>query len=357
MEGLIVIAGLIAVVVLATVILSRHAQRGARAVERVRPRGEIEFGERLTARDHVIRSAITSGPGIAWVTFFLLIPLLVMGVMGFVTNNALKEYQATGNLEAFKAKEVKGVTTSAFTLDNYKRFFGYGRLGFNPLYPKILWRSFKLALGTTICCIVCAFPLAFFIAAMPAKYKGLALTLAVIPFWTNLLIRTYAWQLLLAPDSLITKAMNLIGVGDPGSPLYPSAGAVFVGMVSAYLPFLILPLYTAVEKIDWSIAEAASDLGADGKRVFWYAVLPQVMPGLAAGITLVFIPAMGQYVVPDLLGGAKMDMLGNAIQRQFGASLNWPMGSAIAFLSMGAVMIALWIYARTAAKRGAEALL
>jgi len=221
----------------------------------------------------------------------------------------------------------------------------------------IILRSLGLGAVTAALCLAAALPLAFFIAGLPARWKGVALTLVVIPFWTNLLIRTYAWQLLLAPDSLITKAMNLIGVGDPGSPLYPSAGAVFVGMVSAYLPFLILPLYTAVEKIDWSIAEAASDLGADGKRVFWYAVLPQVMPGLAAGITLVFIPAMGQYVVPDLLGGAKMDMLGNAIQRQFGASLNWPMGSAIAFLSMGAVMIALWIYARTAAKRGAEALL
>ncbi len=357
MNGLLVILSLVAVVMLATSILARHAQRGARAQETVRRRGEIQYGEQLTSRDHVIRSAITSGPGIAWVTFFLLIPLLVMGAMGFVTKSALNDYLANGSLEAFQPKEVNGKVKSAFTLDNYKRFFGYGRLGFNPLYPKILWRSLKLAVGTTTFCILCAFPLAFFIAAMPVKYKGLALTLAVIPFWTNLLIRTYAWQLLLAPDSMITKVMNLVGVGTAGSPLYPSAGAVFIGMVSAYLPFLVLPLYTAVEKIDWSIAEAASDLGADGKRVFWYAVLPQVIPGLAAGITLVFIPAMGQYVVPDLLGGAKTAMLGNAIQQQFGPSLDWPFGSAIAFLSMGAVMMALWLYARTAAKRGSEALL
>jgi spermidine/putrescine transport system permease protein len=357
MDGLLVILGLIAVVVVTTLMLARHAQRGARSMEQARRRGEIEYGEQLTARDHVIRSVITSGPGIAWVSFFLLVPLLVMGAISFVTKNSLKEYQATGNIEAFQAREIKGEMKSAFTLDNYKRFFGHGRLGYNPLYPKILGRSFMLALGTTVFCVICAFPLAFFIAAMPDKYKGLALTLAVIPFWTNLLIRTYAWQLLLAPESFITRFMNVLGVGAPGAPLYPSPGAVFIGMISAYLPFLILPLYTAVEKIDWSIAEAASDLGADGRRVFWYAVLPQVIPGLAAGVTLVFIPAMGQYVVPDLLGGAKTVMLGNAIQQQFGPSLDWPFGSAIAFLSMGAVMLALWIYARNAARRGVEALL
>lgn len=352
-----IIFGLVAVVIVTTLLLARQAQRGTREAMPMRRRGEIEFGEQLTRRDHLIRSAMTSGPAIAWVTIFLLIPLLVMGAMSFVTRTALREYQATGNIEAFQPKDVKGEMKSAFTLDNYKRFFGFGRLGYSPVYPTIILRSVLLGLGTTIFCIICAFPLAFFIAAMPLKFKGLALTLAVIPFWTNLLIRTYAWQLLLAPDSFITKCLNLVGVGVPGAPLYPSAGAVFTGMVSAYLPFLVLPLYTAVEKIDWSIAEAASDLGADGKRVFWYAILPQLGPGLAAGIALVFIPAMGQYVVPDLLGGAKTVMLGNAIQQQFGPSLDWPFGSAIAFMSMGAVMLALWLYARTASRRGGEALL
>ncbi len=357
MNGLMIIFGLVGVVLITTLLLARQTQREPHTYAGGRRRGEIEFGEQLTYRDHIIRSALTSGPSIAWVTFFLLIPLLVMGTMSFVTKSALKEYQATGHIEAFQAKEVKGQVKSAFTLDNYKRFFGFGRLGYSPVYPKIILRSLVLGLGTTIFCVLCAFPIAFFIAAMPLKYKGLALTLAVIPFWTNLLIRTYAWQLLLAPESLITRALNLIGIGTAGAPLYPSAGAVFTGMVSAYLPFLVLPLYTAVEKIDWSIAEAASDLGADGKRVFWYAILPQLGPGLAAGIALVFIPAMGQYVVPDLLGGAKTVMLGNAIQQQFGPSLDWPFGSAIAFMSMGAVMLALWAYARAATRRGGEALL
>jgi spermidine/putrescine transport system permease protein len=117
-------------------------------------------------------------------------------------------------------------------------------------------------------------------------------------------------------------------------------------MLCAYLPFLVLPLYTSVEKIDWTIAEAASDLGADGPRVFRHAILPQVMPGMVAGMILVFIPATGQFVIPDLLGGAKTVMLGNSIQQQFGASRDWPFGSAIALVAMGVVLVGLWLQTR-----------
>jgi spermidine/putrescine transport system permease protein len=127
-------------------------------------------------------------------------------------------------------------------------------------------------------------------------------------------------------------------------------------MVCDYLPFLVLPLYASVEKIDWSIAEAAMDLGADSRRVFWHAVLPQIVPGLIAGIIFVFIPATGQFVIPDLLGGAKTVMLGNAIQQQFGPSRDWPFGSAITVFGMGAVMLGLWTYARFAGEKGGEIL-
>jgi spermidine/putrescine transport system permease protein len=122
--------------------------------------------------------------------------------------------------------------------------------------------------------------------------------------------------------------------------------AVYIGMLCAYLPFMVLPIYTSVEKLDWSLAEAAADLGANRVRVFIHAIWPQIVPGLVAGTILVFIPAVGQFVVPDLLGGAKTAMLGNAIQQQFGASRDWPFGSSIAFSSMGIVLIGLWFYAR-----------
>ena len=170
-----------------------------------------------------------------------------------------------------------------FTFENYTRFAGFGFFGYDLLYPQIILRSLVLGAGTALLCMLAALPLAFFIAGLPARYKNLALTLVLIPFWTNLLIRTYAWQILLAPESPITQLAAVLGFVKPGEPLYPSALAIYLGMICDYLPFLVLPLYSSVEKIDWSIAEAASDLGADGPRVFWHAILPQVTPGFGGG--------------------------------------------------------------------------
>jgi spermidine/putrescine transport system permease protein len=300
--------------------------------------GEVRFGEQLSARGQLLRSAMTSGPSILWVTVFLLLPLIWIGVISFLTRGETGGYGWP------------------LTFSNYTRFAGWGFFGYDLLYPQIILRSVVLGAGTALFCTLAALPLAFFIAALPGRYKNLALTLVLIPFWTNLLIRTYAWQILLAPESWITRAVAFLGLIEPGTPLYPSAFAIYIGMVCDYLPFIVLPLYSSVEKIDWTIAEAASDLGADGKRVFWHAILPQIMPGLVAGIILVLIPAMGQYVVPDLLGGAKTVMLGNAIQQQFGPSRDWPFGSAIAFLGMGVVLVSLWFYARYAGEKGGEIL-
>jgi spermidine/putrescine transport system permease protein len=301
-------------------------------------RGEVKFGEQLTMRGHVFRSSLTSGPGIFWVTVFLLIPLVWIGVISFLTRGEVGGYGPP------------------FTFENYTRFAGFGFFGYDLLYPQIILRSLVLGAGTALLCMLAALPLAFFIAGLPARYKNLALTLVLIPFWTNLLIRTYAWQILLAPESPITQLAAVLGFVKPGEPLYPSALAIYLGMICDYLPFLVLPLYSSVEKIDWSIAEAASDLGADGPRVFWYAILPQVTPGLVAGVVLVFIPATGQFVIPDLLGGAKTVMLGNAIQQQFLQSRDWPFGSAIAFIGMGIVLVGLWAYARFAGEKGGELL-
>jgi spermidine/putrescine transport system permease protein len=138
--------------------------------------------------------------------------------------------------------------------------------------------------------------------------------------------------------------------------LFPSAFAVYIGMACDYLPFMVLPLYSSVEKIDWTLSEAAADLGANAVQRFRHAVLPQIMPGLVAGVILVLVPAMGQFVIPDLLGGGKTTLLGNAIHQQFKVSLDWPFGSAIAVVSMGAVMIGLWIYARKVGEKGGDIL-
>ena len=301
-------------------------------------RAEIRYGERLTPARERLRSALTAGPGIAWVCVFLLAPLLAIAAIAFLTRGPY------------------GEVGPPVTLQNYKRLLGFGIFGFDPLYPLLIARSLLLAAGTTAACILAAFPLAFFIAALPPKHKNVALTLVIVPFWTNLLIRTYAWQILLAPDGAVTRAAAAAGLVRPGQALYPGLFAISLGMLCAYLPFLVLPLYTAIEKLDWSIAEAAMDLGADGPRVFRHAILPQVAPGLVAGIILVFIPATGQFVIPDLLGGAKTALLGNAIQQQFGPSRDWPFGSALALVGMAIVLLGLWIYARLAGERAQELL-
>lgn len=301
--------------------------RKARAIE-------VRFGEQLTFWGQLVRSAFTSGPAIGWVTVLLLVPMLGILLTSVLTRGPYGEIELR------------------FTLENYRRLAGFGLFGFDPQYPFIILRSLVMAAGTTAVCLLAGFPLAFFISALPGRLKQVALTLVVIPFWTNLLIRTYAWQLLLGPDSFLATVAGALHLVEEDAPLYPGTFAVYLGMLCAYLPFLVLPLYTSVEKIDWSIAEAASDLGADGPRVFWHAILPQVMPGVVAGMVLVFIPATGQFVIPDLLGGAKTVMLGNAIQQQYGASRDWPFGAAITLVGMAVVLGGLLLQQRFTRKGG-----
>jgi len=284
------------------------------------------------------RAALTAGPGVLWLALFLLLPLLCVAAISFMTRGDAGDVQ--GN----------------FTLENYKRLLGFGLLGFEPLYPQILLRSFVVGFATAALCVLAALPMAFFIAGLPARWKNLALILVVIPFWTNLLVRTYAWQLLLGPETPLSKLAAAAGVIAPGDGLYPSMAAVMIGMVCDFLPFMVLPLYASVEKLDWTLAEAAADLGADKWNVFRHALLPQILPGLAAGFLLVFLPATGQFVIPDLLGGAKTMMLGNAIQQQFGPARDWPFGSAIAMTALALVLLGLWLHARAARDREVEAI-
>ncbi len=269
-----------------------------------------------------------------WLLILFVIPLVCIVGVGFFTNGTYGELELP------------------LTIENYKRFIGFGNFGWNALYPIIIARSLLLAAMTMVLCLILGLPLAFWISSLPPRGKTIALTLVVIPLWTNLLIRTYAWQLLLAPESYLAKAAVAFGLSKPGAALYPSTFAVCIGLVCDYLPFLVLPLYASVEKIDWAIAEAARDLGASGWNVFRHALWPQIVPGLAAGITLVMVPATGQFVIPDLLGGSKTVLLGNVIQQQFGASRDWPFGSAIATAAMLIMLLALWLHARAAKQDG-----
>lgn len=297
------------------------------------------FGEKLTSRQEWIRASCTSGPGLAWITFFLLLPLLAILVI------------------SFSGRGTYGELEWRFSLDNYARFLGFGPTGYDPLYLRILLRSLLLAAATTGLCAAFALPLTFFIAHLPGRWRHTALLLIVIPFWTNLLVRTYAWQILFSGSGWLAQISAAVGLTNPGDALYPSAAAVVTAMVCDFLPLLALPLYASVEKVDWTLAEAASDLGAGRTSVFRHALLPQIKAGLAAGSLLVFIAATGQFVIPDLLGGAKTVLLGNAIQQQFGFNRDWPFGAAIACSAMALVMAGLWWFGRTTGEEGRKAIL
>ena len=274
-------------------------------------------------RGQRIRALASALPAVVWLVVFFAVPLGIIAAAGFLSSG---DY---------------GTIERPWTFENYRRLVGFGILGFDPLYPQIFFRSGVLGFGTAALCLLAGLPLAFFIARLPGAYKTFGLTLVVIPLWTNLLIRTYAWQILLSPDGLISQAAVFLGILESGEALYPSLFAVYLCMVCDFLPFMVLPLYASVEKIDWSIAEAAADLGANRWAVFRHAIIPQIKAGMSAGIVLVFLPATGQFIIPDLLGGGKTLLLGNAIQQEFGPSLDWPFGSAMASVTLIIVLLGL----------------
>jgi spermidine/putrescine transport system permease protein len=235
------------------------------------------------------------------------------------------------------------------TTEHYSRFVGFGTFGWEPLYPIILLRSLTVAAISTILCLAVALPLAFWLAALSPRWKTAGLVLITVPLWTNLLIRTYAWQMLLGEGGLLASAWA--SLGGNADALYPGALAVYIGMVCDYLPFLVLPVYASVEKIDWQLVEAAQDLGAARWATIRHAIWPQIRPGVLAGVVLVFVPAVSQFVIPDLLGGGKTVLLGNVIQQQFGPSQNWPFGSAVATVGMLVVLGGIWLQLRATRQR------
>jgi spermidine/putrescine transport system permease protein len=215
-----------------------------------------------------------------------------------------------------------------------------------------------MAVLTTALCLVISYPVAYAIAVRaPRRWKDLLLGLVVVPFWTSFLIRTYAWMFILRSEGLLNQTLLAAGVIDRPLELLYTPFAVMVGLVYGELPFMILPLYASLEKLDRSLLEAAADLGAGGAGVFRRVTVPLTMPGIVAGVVLVFIPSLGQFVVSDLLGGAKTMLLGNLIQNQFAVARNQPFGAALAFELTAAVLLLLLAYALYMRKKGEEVLL
>jgi spermidine/putrescine transport system permease protein len=227
----------------------------------------------------------------------------------------------------------------------------------DPLYLGIAWRSVWMAAVTTLLCALIGYPVAAWLAlAAPARWKGLLLGLVVVPFWTSFLVRTYAWMFLLRSEGLFNRLLQGAGLTDRPLQLLFTEGAVLVGLVYGELPFLILPVYASLEKLDRTLLEAAADLGAGRAATFRRVTLPLSLPGLAAGGVLVFIPSLGQFVVSDLLGGARSALLGNLVQNQFAVARNPPFGAALALELVAAVLLLVAVYALAMRGRGGEAL-
>jgi spermidine/putrescine transport system permease protein len=230
-----------------------------------------------------------------------------------------------------------------WNLDNYIRFI-------DRIYFKVFIRSVWIATANTLLCLLFGYPFAYFIARRPKRWRNVLLLLVMVPFWTNFLVRTYAWMVILRDKGLINSLLVMTGIITEPLPLLFNQNAVILGLFYGYLPFMVLPLYASIEKLDFSLVEAAQDLGANTLTAFRRIVLPLTMPGIVAGAIITFIPSIGAYVTPDLLGGAKAMMIGNLLQQQFLEVRDWPFGSAVGFILMVTVLLATMVYFRTGGK-------
>ncbi len=210
----------------------------------------------------------------------------------------------------------------------------------------IFWRSLRLSFITTAVTLLLGFPTAYFIATRPRHTREIWVFLVTIPFWTNLLIRTFAMQQVIRNEGIVNSLLRAVGIIDEPLQIMHTDWAILFGMVYVYLPLMVLPLYASMEKLDFRLVEAGYDLYAGRLNVLRRIIIPLVKPGIIAGSILVFIPSLGAYVIPRVLGGGKNMMLGNLIELQFGAGRNWPLGAALSITLMALVMVALLVYVR-----------
>ena len=252
--------------------------------------------------------------GVVLIVFFL-IPLILIGVMSFVDK------------------------AGAFTLEGYRR-------SFESLYVNLFIQSIWISFLTTVIALLISYPVALFMARLPKQWRSASVFLVMIPFWTNFLVRTYALQYLMRPNGPINALLQSLGLISEPLQMLNTSGAVLIGLVYGNLPFMILPIYTSLEKFDWTMIEAANDLGANVVRAFMRIMLPLTAPGVLAGSILTFVPAIGSYVTADLMGGGKATMLGRVIAGQFEQAQNWTFGSAMSLLLMVIVTVFAIIYFR-----------
>jgi spermidine/putrescine transport system permease protein len=264
-------------------------------------------------------------PAVAWYALFFIGPLSIMAV--------------------FSVAERVGFTgiLYTFSLDNFVYLW-------DPLYGRVFLRTLGLAFFGTLATLIVGFPLAYYLARY-ARRKTLLLMLVVVPFWTSFLIRTYSWLIILDRDFPLFRALRSIGVLPEDLQILYTSKAVYIGIVYNYLPLMVLPVYAALERMDWSLVEAAQDLGDNALQAFRRVTLPLVLPGVLAGSLLVFIPLMGEYLTPVILGGDLTVYAGNLIGQQFLTARDWPFGAAIAMVVIAAMTVLVLAYARLAGKQ------
>jgi len=270
------------------------------------------------------KSGLSMLPVLLWLCLFLVVPMLI--VVGI----------------SFMGRDDLGNVVLDFNLDAYALFF-------DPLYLGIYWDTILLSVLTTALCLLLSYPLAYYIANAGPRMQTWGLVLITVPFWINFLIRTYAWVLLLRTQGIVNELLLGIGlISEPLQMLY-TKGAVLLGMVYTFIPFMVLPIFVALEQMDKRLLEAASDLGASRWKAFWHITLPQTKSGIMTGSVLVYVSTTGMFVVTDILGGAKSAMISNIIQSQFLGARNWPFGSALSviFVITSLILIALFNRAMT----------
>jgi len=258
---------------------------------------------------------------VGWLTLFVLLPNIMIIGTSFLTRHESNLIEMT------------------FTFDNYVRLF-------DPLYAKVLAHSFYMAGIATIFCLLIGYPFAYIVAKMPTNWRPIMLFLIIVPFWTNSLIRIYGLKIVLGTQGIINKALLFLDIIDKPLRIMYSETAVMIGLVYVLLPFMILPLYSAIEKMDNTYLEAARDLGANKLQSFIRITLPLTLPGIIAGCLLVLLPALGMFYVSDLLGGAKNLLVGNVIKSQVLNSRDWPFGSATSIALTLAMALMLYVYYR-----------
>ena len=254
-------------------------------------------------------------PYIIWSVLMLLLPMILIAFYS-LTNS--------GN----------SVVNFMFTLDNFKKFFT------DPDFLLILWRSLSIALKTTVICIAIGYPTAYFISKCSERVSQILILAITLPMWINMLVRTYAWIGLLSDGGILQSLLNMIGFDNPQ--LLYTEGAVMLGMVYNFVPFMILQIHTSLSKMDKSLLEASSDLGANPQTTFWKVIFPLSLPGVISGISLVFLPAVSSFFIPKLLGGGQYFLIGNVIENQFITVGEWNFGSAISMIMAVIMMISMY---------------